>query len=569
MKNKFNMRFILLSGVACAGLFCTCQPARAFDYEFDNGIDVRFDNTIQYSVTERVAPLSQTLGGQVGAAQNTNDGDDNLRAGIVSNRVDLLTKLDISDNGYGVDTTVDSFYDTVYNQKTQNTNGATYNPAQQPADKFTSATQTQAGRNIELRNLFVYGTQNIGGVPVTLRVGRLVNLFGESLFFAENGIAYGMAPLDIERASSVPNTQAKDLFLPVGQALISAQLTNSISVSAYYQFEWEKFNFIPAGSYFSIVDLLDEGAQRLYAGTGAPYISPANPGSALYFYRANDIKGSDTGQFGLELHYQPVGSTFDFGFYALQYNDSQPQIYTEPHFVTINRVPTVIPTPVSGTAPGSPTALALGTYQTVYADGIQIYGVSASTTVGPFNFAGEASVRANEDLRSTVTVGPYETPNNTNHALYAIGDVAHYQASEIYLGPREAGLWDASNIVGEVAGENLFAISANKDNFDRVDSRHMALGLRTVATVTYFQVVSGLDLSPNIGLGWNFMGKSPDADAFNNTGIDRGGDLTVGVSGTYQNKWTGGISYTRYIAPPARDPYADRDFVSFNVERTF
>ncbi len=562
MKRQKNNRCLLLSGVACVALMCSGHAAHAFEYLFDNGVDVRFDNTLQYSVAERTAPLNSYLGGQAGAAENTNDGDDNLRAGIVSNRVDLLTKFDISDHGFGFDTTIDSFYDTVYNQKTQNTDGSTYNPAQQPADKFTTATETEAGRDIQLRNLFVYGSHNIDGIPVTLRVGRLVNLFGESLFFAQNGIAYANAPIDIERASSVPNTQAKDLFLPVGQALISAQLTNSILVSAYYQFEWEKFNFIPAGSYFSTADLLDEGGQRIYAG-------PAGPGSALYFYRAHDISGSDTGQFGISLHYDPIGSSFDFGFYALQYNDSEPQVYTTPHYVSIGGVPTVIPTPVSGTAPGAPTALALGAYQTVYADHIQIYGASTSTTVGPLNLAGEVSVRANEDLRSTVTVGPFETPNNTNHALYAIGDVAHYQASEIYLGPKLPGLWDSSSVLGEVAGENLFAITANKDNFDRVDSRNMALGLRTVASATYYQLLPGLDVSPNIGLGWNFMGKSPDTDAFNTTGIDRGGDITFGLGGTYLNKWTGGISYTRYIAPPQRDPYADRDFVSFNVERTF
>ena len=65
------------------------------------------------------------------------------------------------------------------------------------------------------------------------------------------------------------------------------------------------------------------------------------------------------------------------------------------------------------------------------------------------------------------------------------------------------------------------------------------------------------------------MGKSPDTDAFNGTGIDRGGDITVGVDGTFLNKWTGGINYTYYIAPPGRDPFADRDFVSLNIERTF
>ncbi len=563
MGNMLNKRYVLLSGVACAALLCASRPAHAFNYTFDNGVDVRFDNTIQYSVAERVAPESPALGGNSSYASNTNDGDNNLRAGIVSNRVDLLTKFDISDNGYGFDTTIDSFYDTVYNQKTQNGDASTYNPAQQPASKFTSATQTQAGRNIELRNLFIYGSHDVAGIPVTLRVGRLVNLFGESLFFAGNGIAYGNGPIDIARAISVPNTQAKNLFLPVGQAIISAQLSNSVSVTAYYQFEWEKFNFIPNGSYFSPEDLYDQGGQRIYAATAAPYISAAHPGSALYFYRANDIRGADTGQFGLAVHYDPVGSAFDYGFYALQYNDSSPQVYT--HVGTPHPAPGAV-------AYGAPAALVLGTYQTVYKDGIQIYGASTSTTVGPMNIAGEVSVRANEDLRSTVSVPANEqfTSGNGKGALYAIGDVAHYQASEIYLGPKIPGLWDTSTVLGEVAGENLFAITANKQNLDRVDTRHMALGLRTVASATYYELLPGVDVSPNIGLGWNFMGKSPDTNGFNGTDIDRGGDITFGISGVYLNKWTGGISYTRYIAPSGpRDPYGDRDFLAFNVERTF
>jgi hypothetical protein len=225
---------------------------------------------------------------------------------------------------------------------------------------------------------------------------------------------------------------------------------------------------------------------------------------------------------------------------------------------------------VRGTAPGSPTALSLGTYQTVYADGIQIYGASASTTVGPLNLAGEASIRANEDLRSTVTLLPGQTAgNHENSAAYAIGDVAHYQVSEIYLGPKIPGVWDSSQVIGEAAGENLFAITKNKENFDTVDSRHMALGLRTIASATYYELLPGLDVTPSVGLGWNFMGKSPDTDAFNGTGIDRGGDITFGVGVLYLNKWTGGINYTYYISPTGRDPFADRDFVSLNIERTF
>jgi hypothetical protein len=309
---KRSLRFVLLSTAATAGVICSIYPAQAFTYQLDNGVTIRLDNALQYSVTERVAPESSIIANDI----NANDGDNNLRAGIVSNRLDLLTTLNIDYQGFGFNASADSFYDTVYNQKTQQSGaGNYYNPTSVPADKFTEQTRTEAGRNIELRNLFVYGQTNIGNVPVTVRVGRLVNLFGESLLFAANGISYGQAPIDIARASSVPNTQAKDLFLPVGQALITVQPSESVSVSASYQFEWEKFNFIPTGSYFSINDFVGPGAERIFAQPGAP----------VGFLRGPDESGKDTGQFGIAVHYDPENTNWDFGLYALQYNDSEPQ----------------------------------------------------------------------------------------------------------------------------------------------------------------------------------------------------------------------------------------------------
>jgi hypothetical protein len=546
MDFKTCRRTLLLAGTAiilCQGLG---RPAVAYEYTFNDGVQVQIQNTLQYSVLERTAPESPYLAAQY----NNNDGNNNLRAGIVSNRFDLLSKLNISYNGFGFDASADSFYDTVYNQNTQNDDLDTYNASTESPRRFTSQTRTAAGRNIELRNLFGYGTVNIGSVPVTVRIGRLADIFGESLFFASNGIAYGNAPLDIERAQSVPNTQAKDLFLPVGQVNVSAQVTDSISATAYYEFEWERYNFTPAGSYFSAVDIEGEGAQRLIA---FPATSPFGVGG--YFYRANDQTGADTGQFGLAVHYDPTDAQYDLGFYALQYNESSPQVYVRPQAGP----PSFIP--------GAPNALDLGTYQLVYPDHIQIYGVSASTTYGPTNLAAEVSARTNEPLASTVTVEPGQLADNNRHPLYATGNTLHYQASAIYLGPATR-FWNASTLLFEGAGDNLIGFLKNRENFTATQ-RHMALGLRTIASLTYYQVVPGLDVSPNIGLGWNFMGLAPDTLGFNNTGIDRGGDLTLGVSGTFLVDWTGGISYTRYIAPPGRDPDADRDFASINFERTF
>jgi hypothetical protein len=542
----FGWRFLLMIGATGGLLVIIAKPSQAYEYTFNDGIKIQIQNTLQYSVLQRLAPLSPYFADN----PNTDDGDKNLAAGIVSNRFDLLSKFNISDQGYGFDASADSFYDFVYNQKTQNTDTNTYNPASEPADKFSAATRTEAGRDIQLRNLFIYGSPTIAGIPVTVRVGRLVNLFGESLLFATNGISYGQAPIDVERAASVPNTQAKDLFLPVGQADITAQLTDSISTTMYYQFEWEKFNDTPAGSYFGTADILDEGGERLIA---APSTGPGVPGA--YFYRGRDEKGAGTGQFGIAVHYDPIVSEYDIGFYALQYNDSEPQVYVRPGA----GAPTLIP--------GTPNALALGTYQLVYPDHIQIYGVSGSTTVGPTNYAGEVSVRANEPLVSTVTVAPGEEANNSNHPLYAIGNTLHYQASAIYLGGGSK-IWDSSSLLFEAAGDNLLDITKNSQNFT-TSQRWMALGTRAVASATYYDVIPGLQLTPNFGLGWNFMGKAPDTLGFNNTGIDRGGDMTIGLSFLYVAKWTGGISYTRYIAPAARDPFADRDFSGFNIERTF
>jgi hypothetical protein len=550
-KRKIKIRCgMLIAATSLSVSAAFTRPAQAYEYQFNDGVTVQFINTLQYSVLERTSPESSYLQD----SPNANDGDNNLRAGIVSNRFDLLTKLDVSYQNFGFDASADSFYDTVYNQKTQNDGSLTYNAASDPSDKFTSATQTQAGRNIELRNLFVYDTQDIAGVPVTLRVGRLVNLFGESLFFANNGIAYGTAPIDILRATSVPNTQAKDLFLPSGQALVTIQPTETLTVTAYYQFEWEKYNFVPAGSYFSTVDLLDEGGQRLIA-VPSRQIFPGVDTPGLYFYRGKDEDGRGTGQMGIAVHYDPPSASYDLGLYALQYNDSEAQVYVHP-----NAGP-------PGFIPGTPNALVLGTYNAVYGEGVKIYGVSGSTTYGPVNFAGEVSARTNEPLVSSVTVPPGGYANGTNATLYAKGDTLHYQASAIYLGTATP-LWEGCSWLTEVAADNLLGFTENRQNF-ATTQRHMALGLRTLFTANYFHVLPALDIAVPIGLGYNFMGLAPDTQGFNTTGIDRGGDLTVGLSGTYRNVWTGGISYTRYIAPAQRDPYADRDFFQFNVERSF
>ena len=83
---------------------------------------------------------------------------------------------------------------TVFN-RTANNSPATFNPFTVPNDKFTGPVRTLEGLNAELLDGFVHDTFDIGGTQVGVRVGRHTLIWGESLFFGQNGIAAGQAPL--------------------------------------------------------------------------------------------------------------------------------------------------------------------------------------------------------------------------------------------------------------------------------------------------------------------------------------------------------------------------------------
>ena len=142
--------------------------------------------------------------------------------------------------------------------------------------------------------------------------------------YGNNGIAAGQQPIDAVRALTVPNSQFKELGLPVKQFSTQLQITPTISVGGYYQFEWERTRIPGAGSYFSPADLLDEGGERIVVGRlpdGVP---------AASFYRGKDIEARDSGQWGVQLRYRSEALDTDFGLYAINYHDKNFQTQLRP-----------------------------------------------------------------------------------------------------------------------------------------------------------------------------------------------------------------------------------------------
>src|ERR1039458_7190677 len=78
---------------------------------------------------------------------------------------------------------------------------------------------------------FFFARGHIGQRTVSFRVGQFSQFWGESLFFGNNGIAGGMAPIDVIKALSVPNWTFKELILPVPQVSIGFELAPNVSTA--------------------------------------------------------------------------------------------------------------------------------------------------------------------------------------------------------------------------------------------------------------------------------------------------------------------------------------------------
>nr|WP_250207761.1 DUF1302 family protein [Curvibacter sp. CHRR-16] len=500
---------------------------------------LRWDNTVKYSVMSRLDSASSELSSGSGTL-NQNDGDNNFDRGIVSNRVDLFTELDLTGPSYGARISGAAWYDSVYMRGNNNTS-ATSNHT--PSNEFPSETRRLMGNDAELLDAFVYSNFDVGDKPTSVRLGRHTLLWGESLFFGVNGIAGGQAPLDLIKLLSVPNSTFKEIARPTGKLSGQMQLSSDVSVGMYVGYEWEKSRLIPVGAYLSSLDTMGLGAERISAGSSA-------------FTKRDDLNPSSDGQGGIQLRWRAASIDTDFGFYATRYHATTPSnIYT-----------TLSPAPTS--------------YRWVYHEGIRAYGASFSKSVAEWGWAGEVSVRDNAPLASSgqtinTTSGSNVGLNNTDNPGYAVGRTGHAQVSWIAsLGPsfisREA------SFIGELAWNKRLSVTQNESMLNP-NSDESAWAVRMVYAPTYRQVKPGLDLTPSIGVGYTRGRSSAVGPAF---GVDKGGDLTLGLAGTYLGKWNFSANYVQFLGASGTTLDAnndvqylqalkDRNYLTFSVNTTF
>lgn len=513
-------------------------------------IKVRFDNTVKYSTAFRLRDQSPALS-SCATCLNQNDGNNNFNKGLVSNRVDLLSEFDITSQSFGARISGAAWYDFKYNTSNDN---KTITSNSIPSNEFPNATRDLMGRKAEILDAFVFGKSEIGDMPATFRLGRHTLLWGESLFFGSNGIAGGQAPVDLIKLLSVPNAQFKETAMPTGKLSGQIRVTPEMSVGAYYQYDWRKTRLMPVGAHLSTSDSLGEGAQRIIAG------NPAAPNPPALLAQP-DMKARDSGQYGVQLRMRAPSIDTDFGLYAIRYH-------------------AMGPSNVYSTVLGVPPAVTPTSYQWAYAEGIKAFGASFAKTLGEFALAGEVSVRRDTPLASSgrtilPSIGVNVGLNNTNNPGYAVGNTAHAQVSWMAtLAP--SFISNEASLLGEIAWNTRTSITRNASMLNP-NADKSATSMRVVYAPSYRQILPGLDITIPAGFSYTRGRSSAIGPGF---GVNRGGDMNIGLTATYLNGWTFSANWAHFYGPEGptldatnnaqfKQALKDRDYISLAIRNTF
>ena len=545
--------------VGAAGAFLAASPGAALALNLydgnagGNNLEINLQTTLSYTPIFRVGGVSNVLASP--SNLNGNEGDIDFRHGLVSNQFEVLPILDIKDGNFGAHFSGEAYLNTVFLGPNQNNQPNTLNAYSVAKNTdFTSATRNVDGENARLLDAFVYGTRNFGrndAQTITVKIGRQTLLWGQSIFLGNNGIAAGMAPIDVITATNNPNAQTQQIVEPVGQVVVTYQPNSVLTLQGYYQFEWAKDYLQGVGSYFNSADVLDAGGERVLFSAANPTLHIPSVG----LYRIKDYSPeNNNGQFGASA--QLSLGNYDLGFYGLRYDAKAAESYAS-----------------IGAPTFTPSGVSLGTYRLAFPRDIWLEGVGLSTTVGPVNVAGETSLRQHMNLVNETGNPTSPTSNTNSNPAYPVGDTWAAQVSAVYLSP--ALRFDPGGItaLGEIGFNHVLRVTANKANITNVPHRSTtAAQFQFLVQPNYYDVLPQLELSFPLGLAYGFYGRS-EIDPTENHGT---GNVNFGLIATYKTTWIASVTYNAFIGAPnpliglgAEPSIADRNYVLLNFQHSF
>ena len=322
----------------------TAPPAQAVDLS-DGDMRLSLDTTLSHGLTFRVEEPHENIGHYT--LVNNNDGNLNYDTGVVSNTSKFTTDFDIGYRNVGAFVRLNGFIDF------ENENG------ERARTPLSDAAKDRVGTVLEVLDAYVTGIFEIGETAIDLRLGRHVLNWGESTFIPSGISAFNR--FDVSKLR-LPGSELREALAPVTMASVAIAPSYTLSMEAFYQFDWEETIIDPSGSYFSTSDYVGPGAREAVipfptlAGFGSaadlgvgfgpltpalnadlagyqvpglgPFPLPRQPDvdpDFLAIKRGPDREPNESGQGGLALRYLAEGlNDTEFGFYFVNYHNRLP-----------------------------------------------------------------------------------------------------------------------------------------------------------------------------------------------------------------------------------------------------
>lgn len=309
-------------GTAIAlALMVGAPSAFAFEFKSESGeLTGSFDTTVSAGALWRMDKRDSTLISIAngGKARDPNSEDGNLKydnGELVSTVFKATHDLALKYQNFGAFLRASYFYDpTIHDKK-----------------GLSSKAVDELGDGAEILDAYVYGSFDLGGRNLNLRLGKQVVSWGESTFIL-NGINV-LNPVNVSRLRA-PGSELKEGFIPTMMVYGSQEITDNMSVEVALPTEWKETKIDPAGSFFSTNDFASEGGTRAYTGfgrrndlNGAAGIFPLNSTAALWAPRSKDHDASDSGQYGVALRFfLPELNNTELGFFHANYHSRTPYV---------------------------------------------------------------------------------------------------------------------------------------------------------------------------------------------------------------------------------------------------
>jgi uncharacterized protein DUF1302 len=575
------------------------------------GVNVDYKLTLNYGVGIRTEPQAQGLiNGPIDPFQlhlneiaqgtgfthtglpttvNQDDGDRNFNQwSLVNDRVSGLLETQLTWQNYGMVFSGDGFYDWTYHRHDDNDSPDTVNKTG-PINQFTPGARYYDGNRFRFLDAYAYGDWTLfDNLRLDLRAGQQLVAWGESLFFP--GVSSAQSTADATKAFT-PGVEIKQILLPTNQISLNLAVGQAWDLMGYYKLDFKRNEIFPVGDYLSPTDSVGPGAQFSYGAVNPLNLSSCPgllgalsnlcnlggvggtllkaPADILIPYEG-ERKPGKFGQYGVGLKYQATADT-TLGLYWLRYSDPNPSVVQQSGYPVIATFPTTLTTSLFN----EPTA---DDYYAVYFNGIHMLAGSYSTVLGPFNVAGEASYRQH----AAVAVQAVEL--GTIDPVFSRGNIVQVLNSAIYAA--NPHLWyDDVALVGEAGYLRVTGVDAAQSqpgiavvgNGQTLFYSRNAWGFEALCMPTKRDIIGGWDLSTPVSFGWLTHGNPSLPGGFG--ALYGQGDMRLSVSATmqYLQNLQFGVGYNFFFGSPdktigdsflKRNPYEDRDYLTFNVKYT-